>query len=207
MFASLPAWKTPSQTPRIYWSDRQQQRQEQHQQPTQQQPSSQLPLERAAADDIIDVLEACGSRPQQAQWRAIPELASIRVAWPCEGSAAALEHSAWVSGQYERCFMEGDHPFISRHVVSFSHMICSGHHMSLRLLSLLPVMNMSPSQKKEEKKEICQDDRTSKTDVLEDPQELCLDCYICAVASCLEKSCCDAFASCFTTTSAKRGEM
>ncbi len=30
MFASLPAWKTPSQTPRINWSDRQQQRQEKH---------------------------------------------------------------------------------------------------------------------------------------------------------------------------------
>ena len=47
--------------------------------------------------------------------------------------------------------------------------------------------------------QICQDDRTSKTDVLEDPQQT-LDCCICAVASCLvasclEKSCCDAFAS------------
>ncbi len=74
--ASLPAWMTPSQTPRMHWSDRQQQRQEQHQQQVQQQPAPQLPLDRAAADDIIDVLEACGSHPQQAQWRHIWELAS-----------------------------------------------------------------------------------------------------------------------------------
>ena len=74
--ASLPAWMTPSQTPRMHWSDRQHQRQEQHQQQTQQQPAPQLPLERAAADDIIAVLEACGSHAQQAQWRHIWELAS-----------------------------------------------------------------------------------------------------------------------------------
>ncbi len=30
MSASLPAWMTPSQTPRMHWSDRQQQGQEQH---------------------------------------------------------------------------------------------------------------------------------------------------------------------------------
>ncbi len=47
---------TPSQAPRMHWSDRQQQRQEQHNQQTQQ-PAPQLPLEGAAADDIIDVLE------------------------------------------------------------------------------------------------------------------------------------------------------
>ena len=74
--ASLPAWMTPSQTPRMHWSDRQQQRQEQHQQQMQQQPAPQLPLDRAATDDIIDVLEVCDSRPQQAQWRHIWELAS-----------------------------------------------------------------------------------------------------------------------------------
>ncbi len=76
MSACLPAWMTSSQTPRMHWSDRQQQRHEQHQQQTQQQPAPQLPLERAAADDFIDVLEACGSHPQQAQWRHIWELAS-----------------------------------------------------------------------------------------------------------------------------------
>jgi len=32
MSDSLPAWTTPSQTSRVHWSDRQQQRQEQHQQ-------------------------------------------------------------------------------------------------------------------------------------------------------------------------------
>ncbi len=64
---------TPSQTPRMHWSDRQQQRQEQQQQ---QQSAPQLPLEMAAADDIIDVLEACGSHAQQAQWRHIWEMAS-----------------------------------------------------------------------------------------------------------------------------------
>ena len=73
MSASLPAWMTPSQTPRMHWSDRRQQRQEQHQQQTQQQQAPQLPLDRAAADDTIDVLEACGSHAQQAQWRHIWE--------------------------------------------------------------------------------------------------------------------------------------
>ncbi len=67
---------TPSQTTRVHWSDRQQQRQEQHQQQTQQQQAPQLPLKRAAAVDTIDVLEACGSHAQQAQWRHIWELAS-----------------------------------------------------------------------------------------------------------------------------------
>ncbi len=76
MSASLPAWMTPLRTPRMHWSDRQQQRQEQHQQQTQQQSAPQLPLDRAAADDIIDVLEACGSYAQQAQWRHIWESAS-----------------------------------------------------------------------------------------------------------------------------------
>ena len=76
MSASLPAWMTPSQTPRRHWSERQQQRQEQHQQQMQQHPAPQLPLDRAVADDLIDVLEACGSHPQQAQWRHIWELAS-----------------------------------------------------------------------------------------------------------------------------------
>jgi len=48
--------------------------------------------------------------------------------------------------------MDGDHPFLSGCVVSFSFMVCSGHHVSLRLLSLLRVMNISPSQKKKKKK-------------------------------------------------------
>ena len=60
----------------MHWSDRQQQRHEQHQQQTQQQPAPQLPLERAAADHIDDVLEACIRHSQQAQWRHIWELAS-----------------------------------------------------------------------------------------------------------------------------------
>ncbi len=68
MSDSLPAWMTPSQTSRVHWSDRQQQRQEQHQQQTQQQQAPQLPLERAAAGDTIDVLEACGSHARQAQF-------------------------------------------------------------------------------------------------------------------------------------------
>ena len=52
----------------MHWSDQQQQRQEQQQQ---QQSAPQLPLEMAAADDNIDVLEACDSHAQQAQWRHI----------------------------------------------------------------------------------------------------------------------------------------
>jgi len=46
------------------------------------------------------------------------------------------------------CFMNGDHPFLSRCVISFSFMACSGHHVSLRLLSLLRGMNISPCHKK-----------------------------------------------------------
>ncbi len=75
MSASLPAWMTSSQTPRLHWSGRQQRRQEQHRQQMQQQPAPQLPLDRSASDDIINVLEACGRHPQQAQWRHIWELA------------------------------------------------------------------------------------------------------------------------------------
>ncbi len=48
--------------------------------------------------------------------------------------------------------MDGDHPFLSRCVVSFSLMVCGGHHVSLRLLSLLREMNMSPSPQKKKKK-------------------------------------------------------
>ena len=54
----------------MHWSERQQQRQEQHQQQTQQQ-VPQLPLEKAATDDTVYVLEACGSHPQHSQWRHI----------------------------------------------------------------------------------------------------------------------------------------
>ncbi len=101
MSASLPAWMTPSQTPRLHWSDRQQQRQEQHQQQMQQQPAPQLPLDRSASDDTIDVLEACGSHPQQAQWRHLWELAAAsylgrqhRVLW------WRLLHSSLMCGAY-----------------------------------------------------------------------------------------------------------
>ena len=73
---SLPAWMTPSQAPRVHWSQRQQQRQEQLQQQPQQQQAPQLPSELAAANDTVDVLEACGSHPQQSQWRRIWELAN-----------------------------------------------------------------------------------------------------------------------------------
>ncbi|DBA70246.1 TPA: hypothetical protein ACH3X2_012153 [Trebouxia sp. C0005] len=64
------------ETPRVQWSDRQQQRQEQHQQQTQPQPANQMPVEKAAAKDTIDVLEACGNHAQQAQWQRTKELAS-----------------------------------------------------------------------------------------------------------------------------------
>ena len=40
-----------------------------------QQPAPQLPSDRSASGDTIDVLEACVSHPQQAQWRHIWELA------------------------------------------------------------------------------------------------------------------------------------
>ena len=70
-----PAWMAPSPHARLHWSQRQQQLHEQRQQQQQQQPH-QLPLEQAAADDTVDVLEACGSHPQHSKWRQIWELAS-----------------------------------------------------------------------------------------------------------------------------------
>ena len=80
---SLPSWMLPSQSNRLHWSQRQQQRQEQQQQHQQQQQQQQqqpqpqlLPTQQAAADDTIDVLGACGSHPQQSQWRHLWELAS-----------------------------------------------------------------------------------------------------------------------------------
>ena len=76
---SQPAWMSPSSGPRLHWSQRQQQQQEQHQQQQQQlQHAQQLPSDKAAINDTLDVLEACGSHPQQSEWRRLWELASSR---------------------------------------------------------------------------------------------------------------------------------
>ena len=74
---SQPAWMTPSHASRLHWSHRQQQRVEQQQQQRQShQQQPQLPSERAAASDTIDVLVACGSLAQQSQWRRVWELSN-----------------------------------------------------------------------------------------------------------------------------------
>ena len=76
---SQPAWMTPSHAGRLHWSQRQQQRDEQQQQQHQQQQHQQrprLPSEQAAASDTIDVLEACGSHPQQSNWQRVWELSN-----------------------------------------------------------------------------------------------------------------------------------
>ena len=76
---SQPAWMSPSSGPRLHWSQRQQQQQEQQQQQQQQlQHAQQLPSDKAAINDTLDVLEACGSYPQQSEWRRLWELASSR---------------------------------------------------------------------------------------------------------------------------------
>ena len=76
---SQPAWMSPSSGPRLQWSQRQQQQQEQHQQQQQQlQHAQQLPSDKAAINDTLDVLEVCGSHPQQSEWRRLWELASSR---------------------------------------------------------------------------------------------------------------------------------
>ena len=63
----------------LHWSQRQQQQQEQHQQQQQQlQHAQQLLSDKAAINDTLDVLEACGSHPQQSEWRRLWELASSR---------------------------------------------------------------------------------------------------------------------------------
>ena len=74
----------------MHWSQRQQQRQEQRQQQPQQQQAPQLPSELAAANDTVDVLEACGSHPQQSQWRHIWELANASYC----GVGLCLDHKA-----------------------------------------------------------------------------------------------------------------
>ena len=75
---SQPAWMTPSHASRLHWSHRQQQRDEQQQQQQRQshQQQPQLPSERAAASDTIDVLVALGSHAQQSQWRRVWELSN-----------------------------------------------------------------------------------------------------------------------------------
>ena len=74
---SQPAWMTPSHAGRLHWSQRQQQRDEQQQQQHQQHPQQpQMPSEQAAADDTVDVLEACGSHPQQSLWQHLWELSN-----------------------------------------------------------------------------------------------------------------------------------
>ena len=76
---SQPAWMSPSSGPRLHWSQRQQQQQEQHQQQQQQlQHAQQLLSDKAAINDTLDVLEACGGHPQQSEWRRLWELASSR---------------------------------------------------------------------------------------------------------------------------------
>ena len=64
---------SPSQRPRLHWSQRQQQQQHQ-----QLQHALQLLSNKAAINDTLDVLEACGSHPQQSEWRRLWELASSR---------------------------------------------------------------------------------------------------------------------------------
>ena len=74
MSDSQPAWMAPHKGPRLHWSQRQQQLQtQQHQQPARQ--PRQLPSDRAATDDTIDVLGAFGNHPRQAEWRKLWELA------------------------------------------------------------------------------------------------------------------------------------
>ena len=74
---SQPAWMSPSQRPRLHWSQRQQQQQEQQQQQQQQQQqlqhAQQLPSDKAAINDKLDLLEALG-HPQQSEWRRLWEI-------------------------------------------------------------------------------------------------------------------------------------
>ena len=63
----LPLWMTPREGHRLHWSDRQQQLQEQQQQPQPTQLSA-CPADQARADDMLDVLQACGSHPLESRW-------------------------------------------------------------------------------------------------------------------------------------------
>ena len=71
---SQPAWMAPSGGHRQHWSQRQQQQQAQQQQPAQQ--PRQLPSDRAANNDTMDVLGDPGDPPQLIEWRRLWQLAS-----------------------------------------------------------------------------------------------------------------------------------
>ena len=64
----------PSRGHRQHWSERQQQQQAQQQQPAQQ--PRQLPSDRAANNDTMDVLGDPGDPPQLTEWRRLWQLAS-----------------------------------------------------------------------------------------------------------------------------------
>ena len=71
-----PTWMLPMQAPRLHWSQRQHQRSEQLQQhhPQQPQPATQLSAQQSATDDTLDILQVCGTHPQQSQWRQLWQL-------------------------------------------------------------------------------------------------------------------------------------
>ena len=71
-----PTWMLPVQAPRLHWSQRQHQRSEQLQQhqPQQPQPATQLSAQQSATDDTLDILQVCGTHPQQSQWRQLWQL-------------------------------------------------------------------------------------------------------------------------------------
>ena len=93
----------------LHWSQRQQQQQKQHQQQQQQrQHAQQLLSDKAAINDTLDVLEACGSHPQQSEWRRLWELASSRyfdrqhrVLW------WRILHGSLMCGTYKACIHRG----------------------------------------------------------------------------------------------------
>ena len=70
---SQPAWMAPSRGHRQHWSERQQQQRAQQQQPAQQ--PQQLPSDRDANNDTMDVLGDPGDPPQLTEWRRLWQLA------------------------------------------------------------------------------------------------------------------------------------
>ena len=71
---SQPAWMAPSGGHRQHWSQRQQQQQAQQRQPAQQ--PRQLPSDRAANNDTMNVLGDPSDPPQLTEWRRLWQLAS-----------------------------------------------------------------------------------------------------------------------------------
>ncbi len=113
-------------------------------------------MQAASNQQFITIYHAISAKVRYWAARGLSFLGRVHVA------KQVLAASLWYHASFQRPsellkqlsqqlrFMDGDHPSLSRCVVSFSLMVC-GHHISLRLLSYFRVMYISPPNKKKKK--------------------------------------------------------